>query len=48
MPYLYGRNNQHEFNKASRALHNRYLAGTFDTQFRLPELRQRFEIIAVP
>src|SRR5262245_64367794 len=36
MPYLYGRNNQ-------QGLHNRYLEGAFNTQFRLPDLRQRFE-----
>jgi len=36
MPYLYGRNNQHGFNGVSRALHNRYLKGAFNTQFRLP------------
>ena len=35
MPYLYGRNNQHELNSVSRALHNRYLEGAFNTQFRL-------------
>ena len=43
MPYLYGRNNQHGLNSVSRALHNRYLEGAFNTQFRLPELRRRFE-----
>jgi hypothetical protein len=35
MPYLYGRNNQHGLNGVSRALHNRYLEGAFNTQFRL-------------
>ena len=43
MPYLYGRNNQHGLNGVSRALHHRYLEGAFDTQFRLPQLRRRFE-----
>ncbi len=43
MPYLYGRNNQHGFNGVSRALHNRYLEGAFNTQFRLPQLRRRLE-----
>ena len=42
MPYLYGRNNQHGLNSVSRALHNCYLEGAFNTQFRLPQLR-RFE-----
>ncbi len=43
MPYLYGRNNQHGLNSVSRALHNRYLEGAFNTQFRLPQLRRRLE-----
>jgi hypothetical protein len=43
MPYLYGRNNQHGLNGVSRALHNRYLEGAFNTQFRLPQLRRRLE-----
>ncbi len=43
MPYVYGRNNQHGLNSVSRALHNRYLEGAFNTQFRLPQLRRRFE-----
>ena len=42
VPYVYGRNNQHGLNSVLRALHNRYLEGAFNTQFRLPQLL-RFE-----
>ena len=46
VPYLYGRNNQYGLNGVSRALHNRYLEGAFNAQFRLPELRRALKIIA--
>ena len=43
MPYLYGKKNQLGLSSVARALHNRYLEGAFNTQFRLPQLRRRFE-----
>ena len=43
MPYLYGRNNQHRLNSVSRTLHKRISRGRSIHNFRLPELRQRFD-----